>query len=80
MDYNLRVTCQQTSYQSKMDCSLHVTCQQTSYQSKTQTTIHDLLQYEVCCQVTHRLQSMSYYGMRLADKLHAGYNPCLTPV
>ena len=41
----------------------------------TQTTIHVLLQYEVCCQVTHRLQSMSYYGMRLADKLHAGYNP-----
>ena len=46
----------------------------------TQTTIHVLLQYEVCCQVTHRLQSMSYYGMRLADKLHAGYNPCRTPV
>ena len=46
----------------------------------TQTTIHVLLQYEVCWQVTHRLQSMSYYGMRLADKLHAGYNPCRTPV
>ena len=46
----------------------------------TQTTIHVLLQYEVCCQVTHRLQSMSYYGMRFVDKLHAGYNPCRTPV
>jgi hypothetical protein len=66
MDCILRVTCQQTSYQNKMDCSLHVICQQTSYQSKTW--------------VIHRLQSMSYSGMMFVDKLHAYYNPCLTPV
>ena len=48
--------------------------------SYTQTTIHVLLRYEVCWQVTHRLQSMSYSGMRFVDKLHADYNPCLTPV
>ena len=48
--------------------------------SYTQITIHVLLRYEVCWQVTHRLQSMSYSGMRFVDKLHAYYNPCLTPV
>ena len=48
--------------------------------SYTQTTIHVLLRYEVCWQVTRRLQSMSYSGMRFVDKLHADYNPCLTPV
>ena len=48
--------------------------------SYTQTTIHVLLRYEVCWQVTHRLQSMSYSGMRFGDKLHADYNPCPTPV
>ena len=48
--------------------------------SYTQTTIHVLLWYEVCWQVTHRLQSMSYSGMRFVDKLHTDYNPCLTPV
>ena len=48
--------------------------------SYTQTTIHLLLRYEVCWQVTHRLQSMSYSGMRLVDKLHTDYNPCLTSV
>ena len=48
--------------------------------SYTQTTIHVLLQYEVCWQVTHRLQSMSYSGMRFVDKLHTDYNPCLTLV
>ena len=44
------------------------------------TTIHALLRYEVCWQVTRRLQSMSYSGKRFVDKLHADYNPCLTPV
>jgi hypothetical protein len=70
-----------------MDCSLCVTCKQTSYRSKTwivvcglltsytQITIHVLLWYEVCWQVTHRLQSMSYSGMRFIDKLQAYYNP-----
>ena len=48
--------------------------------SYMQTTIHVLLRYEVCWQVTHRLQSMSYSGMRFIDKLHTHYNPCLTPV
>jgi hypothetical protein len=43
----------------------------------TQTTIHVLLWYEVCWQVTHRLQSMSYSGVRFVDKLHTDYNPCL---
>jgi hypothetical protein len=51
-----------------MDCRLRVTCQQASYRSKTWIAI------------THRLQSMSYSGMRFVDKLHADYNPCLTPV
>ena len=51
-----------------------------SLTSYTQITIHILLRYEVCWQVTHRLQSMSYSGMRFVDKLHADYNPCLTPV
>ena len=51
-----------------------------SLTSYTQITIHVLLRYEVCWQVTHRLQSMSYSGMRFVDKLHADYNPCLTPV
>ena len=58
-------------------CPTPVWCFLTSY---TQTTIHVLLRYEVCWQVTHRLQSMSYSGMRFVDKLHADYNPCLTPV
>jgi hypothetical protein len=31
-------------------------------------------------QVTHRLQSMSYSGIRFVDKLHTDYNSCLTPV
>ena len=48
--------------------------------SYTQTPIHVLLRYEVRIQVTHRLQSISYSGMRFVDKLHADYNPCLTPV
>ena len=48
--------------------------------SYTQTAIHVLLWYEVRWQVTHRLQSMSYSGMRFVDKLHADYNPCLTPL
>ena len=48
--------------------------------SYTQITIHVLLRYEVCWQVTHRLQSISYSGMRFVDMLHADYNPCLTPV
>jgi phosphate starvation-inducible membrane PsiE len=48
--------------------------------SYTQATIHVVLRYEVCWQVTHRLQSISYSGMRFVDKLHAYYNPCLTPV
>jgi hypothetical protein len=48
--------------------------------SYTQTTIHVLLHYEVRWQVTHRLQSMSYSGMRFVDKLHTDYNPCLTLV
>ena len=48
--------------------------------SYTQTTIHVLLRYEVRWQVTHRLQSMSYSGMRFVDKLQTDYNPCLTPV
>ena len=48
--------------------------------SYTQTTIHVLLWYEVCWQVTRRLQSMSYSGMRFVDKLHTDYNPCLTLV
>ena len=48
--------------------------------SYTQITIHILLRYEVCWQVTHRLQSMSYSGMRFVDKLHTDYNPCLTLV
>ena len=48
--------------------------------SYTQITIHVLLRYEVCWQVTHRLQSMSYSGMRFVDKIHTDYNPCLTPV
>jgi hypothetical protein len=60
-----------------MDCCLRVTCLLTSY---TQITIHVLLRYEVRGQVTHRLQSMSYSGMMFVDKLHADYNPCLTPV
>jgi ribosomal protein S13 len=51
-----------------------------SLTSYTQTTIHVLLWYEVRWQVTHRLQSMSYSGMRFVDKLHKDYNPCLTPV
>jgi hypothetical protein len=51
-----------------------------SLTSYTQTTIHVLLWYEVCWQVTHRLQSMSYSGMRFVDKLHTDYNPCLTLV
>ena len=51
-----------------------------SLTSYTQTTIHVLLWYEVRWQVTHRLQYMSYSGMRFVDKLHADYNPCLTPV
>ena len=51
-----------------------------SLTSYTQTTIHVLLWYEVCWQVTHRIQSMSYYGMRFVDKLHTDYHPCLTPV
>jgi acetone carboxylase gamma subunit len=38
--------------------------------SYTQTTIHVLLWYEVCWQVTPRLQSMSYSIMRFIDKLH----------
>ena len=58
-------------------CLTPVWCFLTSY---TQTTIHVLLRYEVCWQVTHRLQSMSYSGMRFVDKLHADYNPCLTSV
>ena len=48
--------------------------------SYTQTTIHVLLHYEVRWQVTHRLQSMSYSGMRFVDKLQTDYNSCLTPV
>jgi hypothetical protein len=48
--------------------------------SYTQITIHVLLWYEVRWQVTHRLQSMSYSGLRFVDKLHTDYNPCLTPV
>jgi acetone carboxylase gamma subunit len=48
--------------------------------SYTQTRIHVLLWYEVCWQVTRRLQSMSYSGMRFVDKIHTNYNPCLTPV
>ena len=48
--------------------------------SYTQITIHVLLRYEVCWQVTGRLQSMSYSGMRFVDRLHADYNPYLTPV
>ena len=51
-----------------------------SLTSYTQTTIHVLLWYEVCWQVTRRLQSISYSGMRFVDKLHTDYNPCLTPV
>ena len=51
-----------------------------SLTSYTQTTIHVLLWYEVRWQVTHRLQSMSYSGMRFVDKLHADYNPCITLV
>ena len=51
-----------------------------SLTSYTQTTIHVLLRYEVLWQVTHRLQSMSYSGMRFVDKLHTDYNPCLTLV
>jgi hypothetical protein len=51
-----------------------------SLTSYTQTTIHVLLRYEVRWQVTHRLQSMSYSGMRFVDKLHTDYNPCLTLV
>ena len=51
-----------------------------SWTSYTQTTIHVLLRYEVCWQVTHRLQSMSYSGMGFVDRLHADYNPCLTPI
>ena len=58
-------------------CLTLVRCLLTSY---TQTTIHVLLRHEVCGQVTHILQSMSYSGMRFVDKLHADYNPCLTPV
>jgi hypothetical protein len=74
MDCCLRVTCQQTSYQSKIwiIICLCVTCQQTSYRSMTR--------YEVCWQVTHRLQSISYSGMRFVDKLHTDYNLCLNPV
>ena len=49
----------------------------TSYR---QNTIHVLFRYEVCWQVTRRLQSMSYSRMRFVDKLHADYYPCLTPV
>jgi hypothetical protein len=56
-----------------MDCSLCVTCQQTSYQSKTGIVV-------VLGQVMHRLQTMSYSGMRFVDKLHTDYNPRLTPV
>jgi hypothetical protein len=64
-----------------MDCSLRVTCQQTSYRSKTWIVVcMDLLWYEVRGQVIHRLQSMSYSGMMFVDKLHADYDPCLTPV
>ena len=51
-----------------------------SWTSYTQTTIHVLLRYEVCWQVTHRLQSMSYSGMGFVDKLHADCYPCLTLV
>ena len=51
-----------------------------SLTSYTQTTIHVLLWYEVRWQVTYRLQSMSYSGMRFVDKLYKDYNPCLTPV
>ena len=51
-----------------------------SLKSYKQTTIHVLLRYEVRWQVTHRLQSTSYSGMRFVDKLHADYNPYLTPV
>jgi hypothetical protein len=46
----------------------------------TQITSHVLLWYEVCWQVTRRLQSMSYSGMRFVDKLNTDYNPCLTLV
>jgi hypothetical protein len=49
-------------------------------ESYTHITIHVLLRYEVCRQVTHRLQSISYSGMKLVDKLHTDYNPCLTLV
>ena len=51
-----------------------------SLTSYTQITIHVLLWYEVCWQVTRRLQSMSYSGMRFVDRLHTDYNPCLTPL
>ena len=51
-----------------------------SLTSYTQTTIHVLLRYEVRWLVPHRLQSMSYSGMRFVDKLHTDYNPCLTLV
>jgi hypothetical protein len=96
MDCSLRVTCQQTSYRSETwivicvclrfvdklhadynPCLIPVWGLLTSY---TQTTIHVLLRFEVCWQVTHRLQSMAYSGLRFVDKLHADYHPCLTPV
>jgi hypothetical protein len=48
--------------------------------SYTQITIHVLLHYEVRWQVTHRLQCMSYSGMRFVDKIHTDFNPCLTLV
>jgi hypothetical protein len=88
MDCSLRVTCQQTSYRSKTWIVICVSCQQTSYRSKTwivvltsytQATIHVVLRYEVCWQVTHRLQSISYSGMRFVDMLPADYNPNLIP-
>ena len=59
---------------------IHVLFRYEVLTSYTQTTIHVLLRYEVRWQVTHSLKSMSYSGMRLVDKLHTDYNPCLTPV
>jgi hypothetical protein len=89
MDCILRVSCQRTSHQSKtwiVVCVYHtdynpcLTPVWGLFTSYTQTTIHVLLWYEVCWQHKNTLQSMSYSGVRFVDKIHADYNPCLTPV
>ena len=80
LDYNPCLTLVWGLLTSYMQTTIHLTLVWGLLTSYTQITIHVLLRYEVCWQVTRRLQSMSYSGMRFVDKLHADYNPCLTLV